>query len=387
MINDYIAEIQADIEEEFYELLYAAQKEVLNEREQRIFSERFGLENGIKTLEEIGREEKVSRERIRQIIKKCINKIKGKRNFALRKKICDNPCLHLINFLEDNFATFCGKYKENHNVGLDSILYFFMSVPYQITWLILRLLFSKNIDEITKFIINAINHAKKVEQEERIKELKQKKSDGKASFFLEKISWPSKPHLITDEEISKLSRERNVNPENNSGVVFSQKSKKEVQYESVLEMHFMNIMENSNDVLLYQEQPFRLSWDKYVYYPDIFVILKDRRAFIVEIKPLLGMAIKHNILKFRTLWKFCSKNGYGMLVTDCRTSFMDLLERSIPRDYETDILQYISTKPMALSKYKEIKNNYKVKTIDFVSLVIQNKLIWTSFPFLLQYPL
>lgn len=50
---------------------------VLSERERKLLRMRYGLEDGTpRTLEEIAKEEKVSRERIRQIEQKAIEKIK-----------------------------------------------------------------------------------------------------------------------------------------------------------------------------------------------------------------------------------------------------------------------------------------------------------------------
>jgi len=79
---DFIADAQADAPAEV-----AAQRSVkqallealgeLNEREQKVVMMRFGLEDGqIKTLEEVGREFGVTRERIRQIESKTLSKLR-----------------------------------------------------------------------------------------------------------------------------------------------------------------------------------------------------------------------------------------------------------------------------------------------------------------------
>ncbi len=52
--------------------------ETLTDREQRVLKLRFGLEDGRqRTLEEVGREFNVTRERIRQIEAKAIRKLKN----------------------------------------------------------------------------------------------------------------------------------------------------------------------------------------------------------------------------------------------------------------------------------------------------------------------
>jgi RNA polymerase primary sigma factor len=81
-LADFIADAQADAPAEI-----AAQRSVkqallealgeLNEREQKVVMMRFGLEDGqIKTLEEVGREFGVTRERIRQIESKTLAKLR-----------------------------------------------------------------------------------------------------------------------------------------------------------------------------------------------------------------------------------------------------------------------------------------------------------------------
>jgi len=57
--------------------LYDVMKETLNEREEKVLRLRYGLDdNHPRTLEEVGKEFNVTRERIRQIEAKAIKKLK-----------------------------------------------------------------------------------------------------------------------------------------------------------------------------------------------------------------------------------------------------------------------------------------------------------------------
>jgi RNA polymerase primary sigma factor len=81
----FISPVNAAIEEELHEYLNACLK-ALTPREEYILRARFGLGNGeVRTLEEIGKELKLSRERVRQIEARALEKLRHpSRNRRLR---------------------------------------------------------------------------------------------------------------------------------------------------------------------------------------------------------------------------------------------------------------------------------------------------------------
>ena len=75
-LNPYDATSRVLLREKLESIL----KEALNEREEQVLRHRFGLDDGApKTLEEVGKIFNVTRERIRQIEVKAINKLKSKK--------------------------------------------------------------------------------------------------------------------------------------------------------------------------------------------------------------------------------------------------------------------------------------------------------------------
>ena len=88
--------------EYFIEYFTEAQNKALTERESTIVELRYGLMGGEPhTLEAIGHQIGVSRERIRQILNKSVRKIVsiGKRELKNRK--INEPCAELMNYVQN----------------------------------------------------------------------------------------------------------------------------------------------------------------------------------------------------------------------------------------------------------------------------------------------
>lgn len=133
--------------------------------------------------------------------------------------------------------------------------------------------------------------------------------------------WPDKIEQISQEEYLKFFSKRNINSdgEGNSGLLLSRKLNREVQYESELECKFYIKLEKSDEVLYYQEQPFKIPYvfngKSHNYIPDCFLVLKNGRGIVVEIKPELNMMQYGNICKWIALQDFCREKGLGCLMT------------------------------------------------------------------------
>lgn len=84
VLADIVADSQAESPEDFAEYTYLKKQlkealDSLNDRERKVLVLRFGLEDGIaRTLEEVGQEFNVTRERIRQIEAKALKKLREK---------------------------------------------------------------------------------------------------------------------------------------------------------------------------------------------------------------------------------------------------------------------------------------------------------------------
>lgn len=110
---------------DFAELFTLAQTKVLNERENKIVELRYGFTGGeAHTLEEIGKQIGVSRERIRQILNKCHRKIVARGKRDIRTQQVDEPCGVLLSYVNQSV------HLENQNVSERLVDFIENEVPY-----------------------------------------------------------------------------------------------------------------------------------------------------------------------------------------------------------------------------------------------------------------
>jgi len=140
--------------------------------------------------------------------------------------------------------------------------------------------------------------------------------------LLDSAKWTTPIKKMKYKDIFGLRREREIvfSPDKQAGSFPSEKMCRNVIYESVLEKNFYKLLEQSDDVMLYQEQPVKIPYEKLGknswYHPDVMVVLDDYRAIIVEIKSVNDIDLDNNLDKLHSLKRYCTTKGYGMLVTD-----------------------------------------------------------------------
>ena len=84
-------------------------------------------------------------------------------------------------------------------------------------------------------------------------------------------------------------------------------------------------LEQSEEVIFYREQPlsmqYQLLGETRKYVPDVFIVFKDGRGAICEIKDDQRMALHESLCKYEALRKHCEVNGLGYCMTDGRHNF------------------------------------------------------------------
>lgn len=368
----------------FAEYFTLAQSKALTTREIAIVELRYGLTGGdTHTLEAVGQEIGVSRERIRQIVEKSIRKIVSKGQRELKNGKSSEPCAELLSYVRNVIRP---QDEEAISRLVDFVERDLPYLPGKFSLpLVLSLAFQKRIISVPY-----IGEALKIYNQRKIKRLKeyQKKAlSDKFQDLLASVIWPGAVSLLTTDG---LERKRNVSlsGEGKTGVFHSSKMNRTVEYESELEFDFFQRLEQLDEVVVYQEQPFIIPYEyegkNCFYYPDVLLVFKDNKGVVVEIKPLFKMALHININKWTGMKRFCADKGLGILITDGRYTIQQLQLRDINQGFANDVLALLKKGPLNWAQYKQIRDEHGITRNDFLALVLKKNLIWKLNPFMLS---
>jgi len=209
--------------------------------------------------------------------------------------------------------------------------------------------------------------------------------------LLKKILWFNNKVKFDIDFFEFLQPQRTVSNESryNSGVFYSEKCKREIQYESGIELDFIKQLEKSDKVLFYFEQPVQIPYwrskRKHIYTPDFGVYLKSKHFVIVEIKDVSGM-LEHRVqMKVEGLLDFCNKRGFGLLLTDGKNTFDKLLKLKTNRKLEKEILSALKEGVVRKRQCNEILKKCGATRNELLKAILKNNLKYRSYPLKLQY--
>jgi hypothetical protein len=376
----------------FFELFSPALEEVLTDREQSFVELRYGTLNGEPyTLEQVAHLFSLSRERIRQVLERSLRKIKHRGKRDLQRGKTTGACASLLQYVTQA----CRPDEQNY---LERIITFTQEelsyLPEQTHAfpLVLSLLFT---DAEAKQIVKEL---KRIYTDVMTEQRQQAKTEKRATELLGLLSdtlWPRHVEKTTHRfhNFVDLHLERTLafDASGNAGNFFSQKMKREIVYRSQLEMQMLQRLEAAEVVEQYQEQPFLVAEEAYgerrTFRPDILFSLRDGRGVIAEVNLWTHMALHKNLIKYETLRIFCVKNGLGLLITDGRKTFQHIRQHPIPLPFQQAILEALErspTKSLSWKEYQIIRDQYAASWMDFQSVILTNKLVWSLQPFTLQ---
>lgn len=371
---------------EFLTYFAQAHREALNQRESYIVDLRYGLTgSNPASYALISIELGVSRERIRQLLNKAHRKIlsTGQRNLNTGK--LNTPCAELLLYLRSAI-------RPREKDSVDRLIEFaqisLSHIPLETHALPLLVYLTYPDAQIRK---ENSEKAKKICQKFEDTRKKEKLSC-KCSNLLSYTIYPQKIKVTNDNYLLQFfSRQRKVSLDGKgyAGSFYSHKLRRLVQYESNLEMSFLLCLDGLDEVVIYQEQPIKIEYefegDRFLYYPDILLVLKNGKAIVVEIKPVFKMGLKRNLNKWTALKLYCHQHGFGLLVTDGRYTIQQIQKHKVKLNFANAVLNKLQQGSIGWSEYREIKEQFCPSRNDFIALVLNNKLVWKLNPFYLSF--
>lgn len=145
---------------------------------------------------------------------------------------------------------------------------------------------------------------------------------------------------------------------NTIGKYPSLKLNRMVAYESILELDVIHLLEFSQAVTSYEEQPFKILYEdengkKRHYTPD-FYVQSGKSQVVIEVKPQRFVAKPDNQRKFLVASKWCTEKGVGFqVVTDellhatprtANIKFLSQFSRyAIPHQMQIDVLNVLAS--------------------------------------------
>jgi len=359
---------------------------IKNERAAQIARLRLGLaeNNGTLTLQEIGDQIGVTRERVRQLETKAMRTLRAsvqKRAPPYSSELY-NACAQL----------FLGKEDEPIELILKFCKRFYISSVDQTK---IAMLLGMSLKLFAKErAAKSIIYAKRRELDKQTwKETGKLLKDQKYLFQWGKIfSQGIYPENRTkfDGVISGMTgRQREINAESigRTGSFYSEKCKREIAYESGEEHHLYLIMEKTERVAWYQEQPVGIPYliedREYRYFPDLAVVTNDGYGTIVEVKAAFNMVDILTLRKAAAATKWLHKKGMGYILTDSNGRSLKNLSTEPPSEHiEQKLLDYIDQNgKLNYETYKTLVDGKKLNQSAFISFIVHNDLAFRLRPF------
>lgn len=208
----------------------------------------------------------------------------------------------------------------------------------------------------------------------------------KQQDVLKKIMWFNNRFKFDIDFFEFLQPQRYVSnhPKFKSGLFYSEKGKRQIQYESNLELDFIKSLEINKRVQFYFEQPVQIQFwrgrKKQIYTPDFGVYLTTGEFVLVEIKNLPNMLENRVQTKIEGLMQFCSDKGFGLLLTDGKHTFDYMKKYKLNSKFEKAILKALEDGTLRKNEVELIKKEYNGNTNELLKIIIRNNLQYKSFP-------
>ncbi len=347
-------------------LVSAAVTGISRERVRNVLEKRLGMEE-LLTLAEIGAEWDISGERVRQIQER------GFRWLAARARIEGTPGATLKKLLEpiSNSPDDLVEWLVNI-VRRD----FMISQGLAARFILCTAGFPK------RRVLEIVARLPRLERSKKMRlcELDQssvvvERIESVLNDWLKYSDWP----LVTEPPppATQLSAQRIVNDSDIAGGFYSHKLGRMVQFESGLEFNILSLLERSERVAYYQEQPvvipYTYNGKEFQYYPDLFVATVDGRGLLVEVKPTDYMALSFNRAKAVAGRAWAHARGWGWLIVNDNHTFRQLKEHHVPASIWTLIDSELNARGVLTWRdLATLRAQHGLTRLDLTAYIIQS---------------
>jgi TnsA endonuclease N terminal len=141
------------------------------------------------------------------------------------------------------------------------------------------------------------------------------------------LIWPSETARLRDLSAFTLRRPLPEWAPAKTGVFYSEKLRRLVQFDSTLELLILRQLDTDPRIVSYQEQPITIPYvldgQARDYTPDIVVQLNDGRAFVIEAKPQEHLGEFDQVMKWASLARYCGRHGLGFWIGSPERSLIE----------------------------------------------------------------
>ena len=355
-----------------FALVSEAVSEVRDERDRKVLQLRLGTSGHPQTLAEIGQSMGVSRERVRQL------QIRALSYLACRARRPGSPgdlLGSLLAGLEMDSELLVQR--------LIEIAEYFDTSPTVAFHFVLRV--SGSSLEHATIVTDAASVALRsrieteginaAEQAKQHREMKATENlEARVSKWLGQADWGD--NVQPPISIERLSMQRNVGPES-AGAFWSAKLARRVHYESSVEREILNVLERSDQIAYYQEQPFAIPYAfdgrSRRYFPDIFAATVDGRGLLLEVKPIPNMAISMNRAKADAGRSWANQHGWGWITLDSQSTFADLVNHEVTAEARFHLDRELLTNGrLTWPDLLATRQRYELSSFDVTAYVVQS---------------
>lgn len=280
----------------------------LSERESAILIRRLGLEGDAETLQAIGDDLGVTRERIRQLEARALQRVL---RLSKRRRLAD------VDSREDPGVTLraeFGRLRQDERGRL--LTEALPGAARRPTTVLVGLLLDLDPAVVDQWLDRYFHRLLATDREQR--------SETRLASVLRNALGEPAPRR------SYLPVRSARQLEAGALRLSSEKLAREIEAESGLELQVYRALDESDSVVSYLEQPVSLAyeWRGMIrrYFPDVAVKLADDRHFLLEVKPAFKWAEALNHAKWAAALQWCEQRGWKFVVTDCRTSLDQFLD-------------------------------------------------------------